>query len=141
LPPPRVMAYAYRPSVFRQPSFDLRHFMKKPLHHLLVLALAIGPAISAFAADAKRVLVVTTTTGFRHSSIPYAEKTLEKLGKESGVYTVVDFARQPDIEVPRKPNKPKDLAANADDKAKAKYEGDMKKYNAELAKWTPEFEK
>ena len=114
--------------------------MKSSLRLLFTLALAAAPAFSAFAADAKRVLVVTTTTGFRHSSIPYAEKTLQKLGEESGVYTVVDFARQPDIQVPRKPNKPKDLAPNADDKAKAKYEGDMKKYDAEMAKWTPEVE-
>ena len=114
--------------------------MKTSLRPLLVLALAACPAFSSFAADAKRVLVVTTTTGFRHSSIPYAEKTLQKLGEESGVYTVVDFARQPDIQVPKKPNKPKDLLPNADDKAKAKFEADMKKYDAEMAKWTPEFE-
>ena len=54
---------------------------------------------------------------------------------------MVDFARQPDIQVPRKPNKPKDLAADADDKAKARHEADMKKYDAEMAKWTPEMEK
>jgi type 1 glutamine amidotransferase len=114
--------------------------MKSSLRLLFALALATALAFSSFAADAKRVLVVTTTTGFRHSSIPYAEKTLQKLGEESGVYTVVDFARQPDIQIPRKPNKPKDLPANADDKAKAKYEADMKKYDAEMAKWTPEMD-
>ncbi|EDY19215.1 conserved hypothetical protein [Chthoniobacter flavus Ellin428] len=115
--------------------------MKKTLRLLFVLALAASPAFSSFAAEAKRVLVVTTTTGFRHSSIPYAEETLKKLGEESKVYTVVDFARQPDVQVPRKPNKPKDLAPNADEKAKAKYDADMKKYEAEMAKWTPDFEK
>ena len=115
--------------------------MKKTLRFLFVLALAASPAFSSFAAEAKRVLVVTTTTGFRHSSIAVAEKTIQKLGEESKAFTVVDFARQPEIQVPRKPNKPKDLAPNADDKAKARYEADMKKYNDELAKWTPEFEK
>src|SRR5258708_9317625 len=114
--------------------------MKSSLRLLLLLALAAGPAFSAFAADAKRVLVVTTTTGFRHSSIPFAEKTLQKLGEESGAFTVVDFARQPDIQVPRKPNKPKDLPTDADAKAIARHDADMKKYEAELAKWTPEFE-
>jgi uncharacterized protein len=114
--------------------------MNPSLRFLLTLAIAAGPAFSSFAADAKRVLVVTTTTGFRHSSIAVAEKTIQKLGEESGAYTVVDYARQPDIAVPKKPNKPKDLAPNADDKAKAKYEGDMKKYDAEMAKWTPEVE-
>jgi type 1 glutamine amidotransferase len=40
----------------------------------------------------KRALVVTTTAGFRHSSIPTAEKIIAELGKESGVFTV-DYAR------------------------------------------------
>lgn len=115
--------------------------MKKTLRFLFVLALAASPVFSSFAAEAKRVLVVTTTTGFRHSSIGVAEKTLQKLGEESKAFTVVDFARQPEIQVPRKPNKPKDLPANADDKAKARYESDMKKFNDEMAKWTPEYEK
>lgn len=115
--------------------------MKLSLRLLLTLALAAGPAFSTFAAEAKRVLVVTTTTGFRHSSIPYAEKTIQKLGEESKAFTVVDFARQPEIQVPRKPNKPRDPAPNADEKAKARYDADMKKYNDELAKWTPEVEK
>jgi type 1 glutamine amidotransferase len=112
----------------------------KSIRLLLALALAATPLIRSHAAEPKRVLVVTTTTGFRHSSIPYAEKTLQKLGEESGVYTVVDFARQPDIQVPRKPNKPRDLPSDANDKMKASYENAMKKYDAELAKWTPEME-
>src|ERR1700744_2163415 len=106
--------------------------MPRSLRLLIALTLTLAPLYSSVAADAKRVLVVTTTTGFRHSSIGVAEKTLQKLGEESGAFTVVDFARQPDIQVPKKPNKPKDLAANADDKAKAKYEADMKKYDAEM---------
>src|SRR5436190_18436083 len=51
---------------------------------------ALG-AVHAQAA-AKNVLVVTTTTGFRHSSIPTAEKVIAQLGKESGLFTV-DYAR------------------------------------------------
>jgi type 1 glutamine amidotransferase len=43
-------------------------------------------------AAAKRVLVVSTTMGFRHSSIPTAEKILAELGQTSGVFTV-DYAR------------------------------------------------
>jgi type 1 glutamine amidotransferase len=114
--------------------------MKKLLRFLLLCACTASPSFSSFAADAKRVIVVTVTTGFRHSSIPFAEKTLQKIGEESGVYTIVDFARQPEIVVPRKPNKPKDLKPDADDKAKAHYADDIKKYEAELAKWTPEVE-
>ncbi len=115
--------------------------MKISLRTILILALAAAPALSSFAAEAKRVIVCTVTTGFRHSSISEAEKTLEKLSKESGAYTIVDFARQPEIVIPKKPNKPKDLAADADDKAKAKHEAEMKHYEAELAKWTPEVDK
>jgi len=114
--------------------------MKKSLRLLFVLALAASPAFSSFAAEAKRVVVVTVTTGFRHSSIPYAEKTLQKLGEESGAFTVVDFARQPEVQVPHKPNKPKDLPDGADEKAKARHDADMQKYDAEMAKWTPEYE-
>jgi type 1 glutamine amidotransferase len=40
----------------------------------------------------RKVLVVTTTTGFRHSSIPTAEKILAELAKESSAFTV-DYAR------------------------------------------------
>lgn len=97
------------------------------------------------AAAPKKVLVVTVTTGFRHSSIGTAEKVLEQIGAESGAYTVVDFARQPTIKVPQKPgtpNKPKDLPADADEKAQTKYKADMqkfeaaqKKYEADLEKW------
>lgn len=40
----------------------------------------------------KKVLVVTTTMGFRHSSIPTAEKVLAELGQKSGKFTV-EYAR------------------------------------------------
>ena len=40
----------------------------------------------------KHVLVVTTTTGFRHSSIPTAEKIIGDLSQRSGAFTV-DYAR------------------------------------------------
>jgi len=57
---------------------------------LLVTALA---ASTLYAAP-KKLLVVTTTTGFRHSSIPNLEKVLAQLGKDSGEFTV-DFVQQP----------------------------------------------
>jgi uncharacterized protein len=38
---------------------------------------------------AKRVMVVTHTTGFRHSSIEIAESTVKRLGDESRLYTTV----------------------------------------------------
>src|SRR5688572_14054674 len=97
---------------------------------LLLLSLVCAATFAADAAEKKRVVVCTVTEGFRHSSIPYAEKTIEKLGAESGLYEVVGWSRQPDVNVPqkpRKPNPPKPLAENADDKAKAKFEADAKK--------------
>src|SRR5687768_2020362 len=51
---------------------------------------------SQTAADAgarpKRLLVVTITKGFRHSSIPVAERVLAELGTRSGDFRV-DYAR------------------------------------------------
>ena len=60
---------------------------------IFILALAALAAVSLQAAP-KKLLVVTTTTGFRHASIPTLEKTLSQLAKESGAFTV-DFVRQP----------------------------------------------
>jgi len=115
--------------------------MNKTLRSLLVVALLSTPAFSTFAAEAKRVVVVTVTTGFRHSSIPFAEKTLQKLGEQSGAYTVVDFVRQPEIQIPRKPKKPNDPKPDADENAKKRHAADLLKYETELSKWTPEMEK
>jgi hypothetical protein len=52
---------------------------------------ALTPGAPASAAP-KRLLVVSVTKGFRHESIPTAERVIEAIGKESGAYTV-DFAR------------------------------------------------
>ena len=54
--------------------------------------LAASVVFSNAYAEAKRVLVVTTTMGFRHSSIPTAEKVLGELATKSGAFTV-DYAR------------------------------------------------
>ena len=48
----------------------------------------------------KKLLVVTVTTGFRHTSIPNLEKMLTELGSETGEFTV-DFVQQPPE--PRRP--------------------------------------
>lgn len=101
---------------------------------LLGLALAGLTVVSAVAADApKRVLVVTVTTEFRHSSIPTAEKIIEKLAKETGLFTV-DFVQQPAIKVnaPKKPAAPK---SDADEAAKAKFATDLAKFEKDMAKF------
>src|SRR3954454_18938507 len=59
------------------------------LSWLLLCGLAFVPM--AYAAP-KKVLVVTVTKGFRHSSIPTAEKILGELAEKSGAFTV-DYAR------------------------------------------------
>lgn len=70
----------------------MHRFFLSPLL-AVVLALPAAPAIHA--ADApKKLLVVTTTASFRHSSIPTLEKMLAQLGKESGEFTV-DLVEQP----------------------------------------------
>src|SRR4051812_14371740 len=47
--------------------------------------------LPAFGAP-KKLLVVTVTKGFRHSSIPTAEKVLGELAQKSGAFTV-DYVR------------------------------------------------
>src|SRR5579859_5434115 len=58
----------------------------------LLLLGVLGLPLPGQAASPKKVLVVTTTTGFRHSSIPTAEKIIAQLGQQSGAFTV-DYAR------------------------------------------------
>jgi type 1 glutamine amidotransferase len=84
------------------------------LASLFAVVLTLQTAVPLHAADApKKLLVVTTTTGFRHSSIPTLEKVLAQLGKDSGEFTV-DFVQQP----PGKPNAPRN---NATDEQKAAF--------------------
>src|SRR5687767_12468717 len=56
-----------------------------------VLLAALAFTASSFAA-AKKLLVVTATQGFRHSSIPLAEKVIAGIGEQSGLFTV-EYAR------------------------------------------------
>lgn len=93
-----------------------------------ILGLALI-GLTASAAEPKRLLVVTTTTGFRHDSIPTAEKVLAQLGKQSGAFTV-DYAQQPP-NAPSAPKKPKDATPEAMDKFKA----DEAKYKAAEEEW------
>ncbi len=114
--------------------------MQKILRTLFVTASAALLSLPASAEDAKRVIVCSVTTGFRHSSIGIAEKTLQKLADESKAFTIVDFVRQPEDKRMHKPNKPGDLRPDADANAKTRYEAEMKKYEEAMAKWTPDVE-
>ncbi len=77
------------------------------------LLLAAVMTATLLQAEPKKLLVVTTTTGFRHSSIPTAEKILAQLAKDSGEFTV-DFVHQP-------PGKPANLKKDATDEEKAAF--------------------
>jgi hypothetical protein len=58
---------------------------------LAAVLCALGLALPTQAAP-KNVLVVTVTAGFRHDSIPTAEKVLGELAEKSGAFTV-DYVR------------------------------------------------
>jgi type 1 glutamine amidotransferase len=62
--------------------------MKRTLLITWLAALACAWAGQAMAATAKQVLLVTTTVGYRHSSIELAERVVAALGKSSGAYEV-----------------------------------------------------
>ncbi len=68
------------------------------LGRLFSLVMAIGgtfASVSPGLAAPKKLLVVTVTKGFRHSSIPTAEKVLSELAQKSGAFTV-DYVRTDD---------------------------------------------
>src|SRR5262249_36543202 len=97
----------------------------------LAVAMTFAAVFSIRAAEPpKKLLVVTVTTGFRHSSIDTAERILERLGKESGAFTV-DFVRQPDGEV-HEPPKPKQ---DASDEEKKRYLAALAEYQTARAAW------
>jgi type 1 glutamine amidotransferase len=67
--------------------------MRPTFATVALVSLAVtADAGRALAAEAKKLLVVTVTKGFRHESIPTLEKVVEGLGKAGGAFAV-DFAR------------------------------------------------
>ena len=81
--------------------------MKLTLLSILAGALLLPALVNA---APKKLLVVTTTTEFRHSSIPLSETIIADLAKQYGTFTV-DFIHQPDGKPTAKRN------ATAEDKA------------------------
>ncbi|MBB5039358.1 ThuA domain-containing protein [Prosthecobacter dejongeii] len=103
----------------------------------LTLTAALA-GFTAQAADApKKLLVVTVTTGFRHSSIETAEKVLAELGKSSGAFTV-DYVHQPEGQ-PKNPGKAPEKKPNETDESfKAKqeaYSTALADYNTANTAW------
>ena len=87
-------------------------------------------AQTASAAEPKKLLVVTTTMGFRHSSIATAERVLAQLAKQSGAFTV-DYAPQP----ANKPNAPKNPAKDASPEDLQKFHDEATKYKSAEEAW------
>ncbi len=109
-----------------------------PLRCCLLGALLLLP-LAGMAADApKKLLVVTVTTGFRHSSIETAEKVIEALGKKSGAFTV-DFVRQPEGQ-PKNPGRAPEKKPGESDESfnnrKSAYSMALARFNAENSAWT-----
>ena len=96
------------------------------LKSLVLGGLVVGLALPVAAQTPKKVLVVTTTLGFRHSSIPTAEKVIGELAKRSGVFTV-DYVRQPTRQNAPRPRKP---SADAGPAAQQRYQAALAKYEA-----------
>jgi type 1 glutamine amidotransferase len=110
--------------------------MKSILFSALFAAFAALTMLSARAADTpaaspapKRLLVVTVTLGFRHSSIPTAEKVLGQLAAKSGAFTV-DFVHQPEGQPPSTGHKPAPPPATASPQEQAAYTAALAKYDA-----------
>jgi hypothetical protein len=103
----------------------------------LTLLLTAALSFSSAQAEPKKLLVVTVTTGFRHSSIETAEKVLAELGSKSGAFSV-DFVHQPEGQ-PKNPGKPPvrgDKDTDESFKAKAEaYSIASAKFNADNKVW------
>ncbi len=111
--------------------------MNTPLRCFRFLfALAVLPLALAAADAPKKVLVVTVTAGFRHSSIPTAERILAEMAAKSGKFTV-EFASQP-AGMPAAPGRPRPGPKGAEDPAHVealkKFAADEKAY---WDTWTP----
>src|SRR5450756_804437 len=108
--------------------------MKKIIALLSVALLALN-----LQAAPKKLLVVTTTAGFRHASIPAIEKVVAQPGKVSGEFTV-DFVQQPPGHAPT--GFPAKLKADASDADKAAFAATETAWNeklkATLQKLSPE---
>jgi type 1 glutamine amidotransferase len=92
----------------------------------LFIFISVTLLAASLNAAPKKLLVVTTTTGFRHSSIPTAEKILSQLAQQSGEFTV-DFVEQP----PGRPATgfPKKLKSDATPEGKKAFDDAEAKWN------------
>jgi uncharacterized protein len=108
----------------------------KNLFASALLSCAVLTGLLPFSSQAapKKIVVVTITTGFRHSSISTAEEVLKKLATDSGEFTL-SFVQQPPNE-PRSPQPPK-LPKNPSPEDQAKFD----KATADFPKVKADYEK
>jgi type 1 glutamine amidotransferase len=116
----------------------MRFFPSSSALLLLVCAMGLGGGASSIpAAEPKKLLVVTVTTGFRHSSIETAEQVLAGLADKHGAFTV-DFVRQPEGQ-PKSPGRSPDRQDGESDedfsKRKGEYSRALAEFNAAQAVW------
>ncbi len=108
-----------------------------PVRAILISALLLPLTVMA---APKHVLVVSVTTGFRHSCIPTMNKVLGQLAAQSQAFTV-DYVDQP----PGKPNPPTapnppgadatDAITTSYNEAQAKYTADLRLFHENQAQW------
>ncbi len=108
---------------------------------LTALLLAGSLALASGAAKPKKLLVVTITTGFRHSSIETAERILDKIGRESGDFSV-EYARVTPPKEPRKPVAPQNSGdAEQFKTATEQFNAAMEKFKEEDARYQEELKR
>lgn len=105
---------------------------------LLSIALGLSTALCAADSSPKKLLVVTVTTGFRHSSIETAEQVLAQLAQKTGTFTL-DFVHQPPG-MPKNPGKApvRDLKKDSDEsfaKKTADYSAALAAFNQANKTW------
>ena len=126
----KIAIFSHRCDFSRQAftlsSNFLTHMKNKSL--LLLSALAMMSILHA-AAEPKRMVVCTITEGFRHSSIPESERALQAIDDASPDLEIVQWLRQPEIEVPVAPRPPKEPADKA---SQDKYQSAMQAWDRDV---------
>ncbi len=67
------------------------------MRRLLVVSIAALLLGSPHAAQSKRLLLVTTTVGFRHAAVPVQEQMIRDMAKASGDFTIVSTTDSPNF--------------------------------------------
>jgi type 1 glutamine amidotransferase len=126
-PPPPALDES---STTAQRHFTGHHIQSMKRRLLTTLLVAVPVAIATLigcataTAAPKRALLVTTTTGFRHSSIGTAEQVIAKIAKDSGAFTIAAVASV---------SPPHDPGRNASDEQKADFKKAQASYNDDIA--------